>query len=462
MSNLDGMIEGLREALAVTPSNVPLRVQLAKLLLDADDVEAAEAEFKTAVKIDDSNIAAKRGLAEASERQGKNGIALVILEEAVEAAPEDADSWMLFARVLLKTGQIGDSKAAYQRALKINPDKRDQQLDDQFGSIGTDVPKVKLEDENSDVDIIDGRVRQAVDEDYSDDNVIDEVEESSIDFSSVGGMDNVKDEIRLKIILPMTNKDLYAAYGKKVGGGILMYGPPGCGKTHLARATAGEANAKFINVGLNDVLNMWIGQSEQRLHQIFEQARRCAPSVLFFDEVDALGAKRSDMRQSAGRQLINQFLSELDGIGNDNEGVLVLAATNAPWHLDSAFRRPGRFDRIIFVPPPDEVGRARILQLLTEKIPTEKLDVDKVAKKLKNFSGADLKALIDMVIEEKLRGAMKTGVPSPLTGRDLLKMSGKLHVSTKDWFNTARNYAVYANESALYDDVLDYLNIRVD
>ena len=169
----------------------------------------------------------------------------------------------------------------------------------------------------------------------------------------------LKEEIRLKIIYPLQHADLYAAYGKSAGGGILMYGPPGCGKTHLARATAGEIKAGFLSVGINDVLDMWIGNSERNLHEMFEQARQNKPCVLFFDEVDALGASRSDMRASAGRHLINQFLSEMDGVQSANEGVLVLAATNAPWHLDPAFRRPGRFDRVLFVPPPDRPAQPR-------------------------------------------------------------------------------------------------------
>ena len=171
-------------------------------------------------------------------------------------------------------------------------------------------------------------------------------------------MDTVKDEVRMKIILPLQQPELFKAYGKKIGGGILMYGPPGCGKTFLARATAGEVNAGFLAVGISDVLDMWIGQSEKNLHGIFEQARSHKPCVLFFDEVDALGANRTDMLKSGGRQIINQFLSELDGVASSNDGVLILAATNAPWHLDPAFRRPGRFDRILFVPPPD-ASRAR-------------------------------------------------------------------------------------------------------
>ena len=186
----------------------------------------------------------------------------------------------------------------------------------------------------------------------------------TINFNDVGGMENVKKEISLKIIKPLEHADLYKAYGKKIGGGILLYGPPGCGKTHLAKATAGEINAKFINVGINEILDMWIGSSERNLHEIFETARKNKPCVIFIDEIDALGANRNDVNKTAGRTVINQFLAELDGIDSNNDGILVLGATNAPWYLDPAFRRPGRFDRIIFVSPPDQEAKASIYNIL--------------------------------------------------------------------------------------------------
>jgi len=274
-----------------------------------------------------------------------------------------------------------------------------------------------------------------------------------------GVLDKVKEEIQLKIIHPLTHPEIYKAYGKPIGGGILMYGPPGCGKTHLARATAGEIKAGFIAVGINDVLDMWLGRSERNLHELFEQARAHKPCVLFFDEVDALGASRSDMRHHAGRQLINQFLSEMDGVKTSNEGVLILAATNAPWHLDSAFRRPGRFDRILFVPPPDAPARAAILRLQCRGKPVEELDCDQVAKKSEGFSGADLKAVVDVAVEKKLRDAMNTGVPKPITTKDLTTAAGSLKPTTKEWFATARNYALYSNQGGIYDDILQYLKL---
>ena len=150
-----------------------------------------------------------------------------------------------------------------------------------------------------------------------------EFERPTVKFADVGGMSALKEEIRMKIIYPLQNVELFRQYGKKTGGGVLLYGPPGCGKTLLSRATAGEINATFISIGIHQVLDMWLGNSEKNLHKIFELARQNTPSILFFDEVDALASDRATMKQSAGRNVINQFLAEMDGaIESDNEGIL--------------------------------------------------------------------------------------------------------------------------------------------
>ncbi|WP_315822583.1 ATP-binding protein [Paraflavitalea speifideaquila] len=273
-------------------------------------------------------------------------------------------------------------------------------------------------------------------------------------------MARIKDEISMKIIQPLKNPDLYKAYGKKIGGGILLYGPPGCGKTYIAKATAGEIHAKFISIGLHDILDMWIGNSEKNLHGIFELARKNAPCVLFFDEVDAMGASRSDLRQSAMRHVINQFLAEMDGVQSDNEGVLILAATNAPWSVDAAFRRPGRFDRVIFVEPPDETARQEIIQAMLKDKPVKDIDTRKVAKETPDYSGADIKAMIDIAVEDKLRDSMASGNLQPLGTKDLLKAAKQHRPTTLEWFSSARNYALYANEGGLYDDILKFLKIK--
>ncbi len=137
-----------------------------------------------------------------------------------------------------------------------------------------------------------------------------------------------------------------------------------------------------------------------------------------------------------------------------------MAATNAPWQMDSAFRRPGRFDRIVFVPPPDEPARAEILRILCRNKPLDRPDFAQLARKTADFSGADLKAVVDVAIEAKLQEAMADGVPRPLTTKDLLSAARGIKPSTRDWFATAKNYALYSNQNGLYDDILSYLKLK--
>ena len=181
-----------------------------------------------------------------------------------------------------------------------------------------------------------------------------------IAFKDVGGLEDVKKIITRKIILPFQKPGIFEKLKKRAGGGVLLYGPPGCGKTLIARATAGECGAQFYNVAISDILDMWLGNSEKRIHQLFDQARRTAPSVLFFDELEGLAGKRQDRSGSAGAGVISQFLSEMDGFVQNNGNILILGATNVPWSVDAAFRRPGRFDRVLFVPPPDIEARKTI------------------------------------------------------------------------------------------------------
>jgi transitional endoplasmic reticulum ATPase len=443
-------IAALRAELSVSPDNLPLVLHLGETLLSLGRGEEAEHEFRQALTRWSEESKLKVGLARAFDQQGKTSHAQVVLEEICGRPDAPARGLVLYARLLLRSGEVDKAVRTYKRGLAADPTVADETLAEQLGvRPGAPVPG------DDDDEVVDGRLRQRQ---GGDDGPTAEVERPRIGFGDVGGMDAVKEEIRLKIIYPLQHADLYRSYGKTIGGGILLYGPPGCGKTHLARATAGEIKAGFISIGINDVLDMWIGQSEKNLHELFDQARRSQPCVLFFDEVDALAASRTDLKQSAGRQVINQFLAELDGVQSSNDGLLILAATNAPWHLDSAFRRPGRFDRILFVPPPDALARAEILRVLLKGKPVDTIDHEQVAKKTDGFSGADLKAVIDVAVEGKLKQAMKEGIPRPLTTKDLLTAAGAIKPSTREWFASARNYALYANQGGAYDDVLKYLD----
>ncbi|MFM2090031.1 MAG: hypothetical protein RLZZ127_520 [Planctomycetota bacterium] len=440
----DPMVDGLRAALAATPANLPLRLLLAKTLLDGGEAAAAADEYKTALEQAPADPAARLGLARAFAAAGKGGAALVVCEEAIARGDADAPLLALAARLCLRAGEDERARRLWRTARERDPALRDPELDELLPAA---TPAQRQALAAGDAPPAEDRWRGAV-------------ERPRTAFADVGGMDAVKDEIRMKIILPLEKPELFAAYGQKAGGGILLYGPPGCGKTLLARATAGEVKAGFLSVGISDVLDMYIGQSERNLSDLFATARAQKPCVLFFDEVDALAASRRDLRQSAGRQVINQFLAELDGVNSDNDGLLVLAATNAPWHLDGAFRRPGRFDRILFVPPPDQPARAAILGVLMKGRPQQDLDFEAVAKRCDGFSGADLKAVVDQAVAAKLKAALRSGRPEPVLTRDLTDAAKQVKPSTKDWFATARNHALYANEGGHYDDVLAWLGIR--
>jgi transitional endoplasmic reticulum ATPase len=432
------MIDNLREALQQSPDNVPLRILLAENLMQAKMFADAEIEYRIVLEKAPDNSKAKRGLIKSYFEQGKYPVAIVVYEELSERE-RDIELMVIHAKSLMRNEELSKAIEVYKNILVLNPAFKDDELD----SLRKTNPSQSAEQQLADIE-----------------NGFQEVERPRINFDDVGGMTKVKEEINIKIIQPLQYPDLYKAYGKKIGGGILLYGPPGCGKTHLARATAGQIKASFISIGIHDVLDMWVGGSEHKLHDLFELARRQVPCVMFFDEIDALGASRTDMRTSASKMLINQFLSELDGVQSGNDGLLVLGATNAPWHLDTAFRRPGRFDRIIFVQPPDAESRESILRIMLKEKPVKDIDYATLAKNTSEFSGADLHAVVDHAIENKLREAFKDGIPQPLSTKDLLNAVRQVRPSTKEWFNAARNYALYANESGLYDDILDYLKLK--
>ena len=467
---LRGMdLEALKAALAASPDNVPLLLLTAKVYQDQFELEEAARLVERVLELDPGNAQGGTEQARLLDLDGKTSEAIVRLDALTAQHPGCGEAWLLRARLALKEGEAREARAFYDSAVGCDGELRNDDLLERIVRAGgasssgdkrmavTSAGHFVEREWDDDVDEMD---LCGMDASLARDLDLEFRLSADVTFKDVGGMETVKEDIRMKIIYPIQKPDLFKAYGKKAGGGVLMYGPPGCGKTLLSKATAGEIKASFFSIGLHNVLDMYIGESESKLHKIFELARKNAPAVLFFDEIDALAADRRDMRQSAGRSLINQFLAELDGAQGENDGVLILGATNAPWHLDSAFLRPGRFDRLVFVPPPDEVARAEIAEIHAREKPIVQFDALALAKKTEGFSGADLRAVFDLAVEATLQEAMKRGEMVPVSGKMLLKTTRKVKPSTRKWFESAKNYALYANQSGFYDDVLEYLGLK--
>ena len=288
-----------------------------------------------------------------------------------------------------------------------------------------------------------------------------DVEASPLTLNDVGGMTEAKRAIELQFFGPLRHPELREAFGKPLGGSLLMYGPPGCGKSFIARAIAGEMGAAFLSVTVADVLDMYIGVSESNMHELFLMARRRAPIVLFFDELDAIGMRRhADRGSQATRNTTVQLLTELDGVNSYNEGVYVLAATNRPWDLDTALRRPGRFDRSVLVLPPDEEARYAIFWHHLKNRPISGIDLAWLAQHSDGLTGADIAGVCDQATEAALAESMRTEQVRMITMRDLQRVLRRTRPSCGAWFSSARNVVAYANNDGEYDDLRRYMAAR--
>jgi AAA+ superfamily predicted ATPase len=293
------------------------------------------------------------------------------------------------------------------------------------------------------------------------DPVTEDIETSTVTLADVAGMEQVKQRLEVAFLGPLRRPELAKAFRKSTSGGLLLYGPPGCGKTFIARALAGQLDAKFFPVGIADVLDAYTGDRERHIAETFAAARRNAPCVLFFDEVDALGQKRSHLRYDSWlRTVVNTLLSEMDSVSDRNDGVFVLGATNQPWDVDPALRRPGRFDRMVLVLPPDPPARAALLTHALRDRPTTGLDLDRLVESTVDFSGADLTHLVDSAAELALADSMVRGTVRPIGMADFTAALRDVRPSTGPWLQSARNVTAFNNTDGTYDDLLAYLRQR--
>ncbi len=241
------------------------------------------------------------------------------------------------------------------------------------------------------------------------------IEVPEVHWDDIGGLEDVKQQLREAVEWPLKYPEVFEQMGIRPPKGILLFGPPGTGKTMLAKAAATESGANFIAVRGPEILSKWVGESEKAIRQIFRRARQVAPAIIFFDEIDAIAPARGYRHDTSGvtDRIVNQLLTEMDGI-EPLTNVVVIAATNRPDILDPALLRPGRFDRLIYVPPPDKKARLEILKIHTRKMPlAEDVDLEVIAEKTEGYTGADLEALCReaamLAVRENLE---KTGKPA--------------------------------------------------
>ena len=437
-------LESLEMALQASPGNSALRLVVVRGWLSLGLGERAGRVAADAAPDLALDEAGQRDFARALSAVEKWQAALGYLSGA------EAETLIERSRVLLALERRTDAAESYRLAVQKNPTLEDEKLAALLRSREPEAVKARPGAPRLRVVANDDTDKSAVAK-------LVQAEAPRLAFKDVGGLSEVKSEIHRRIVLPFQKPSLFERFRKRAGGGVLLYGPPGCGKTLLARATAGECTATFMAVAISDILDMYIGESERKLHAIFEEARRKPPAVLFFDELEALAGKRKASRDGVAAKIVSQFLSEMDGFAQNNKGVLILGATNVPWEIDAAFRRPGRFDRVLFVPPPDREARASIIDILLRDRPVAEVDREGLANATSGFSGADLENVIETSADCAIEESIRLGQEMPIRQEHVQKAWASVRPTTSEWLSSARNFARYANEGGQYDEVLAFL-----
>jgi AAA+ superfamily predicted ATPase len=487
------LVESLRKAIDAMPADVELRLHLASLLIEAGQRDEGIRELGVILQADPANaraLALITGTQRVVNPGSQSGPGAPPDRAAGAALPSQGDS-----RVTAEPGSwagaesrtepipgesVSEAEPAFEAESRTQPvlgesvSEAEAASDAEPASRAEPSPSASAEPdfdwgaaESELADVLpprfvgaDGAAERAsgtVAGESGDQGRIFDVEHAGLRLSDVAGMTEVKQRLEAAFLAPMRNPELRKLYGKSLRGGLLMYGPPGCGKTFIARAVAGELGARFLAVSFADVVDSMLGQSERNIHEIFGTARDNAPCVVFLDEVDAIGQKRTQLRHTPMRAVVNQLLLELDDVTGGNEGVFLLAATNHPWDVDSALRRPGRFDRMLLVLPPDQQARAAIFRYHLRDRPVERVDPERLAKLTDGYSGADIAHVCESAAELALLDSVRRGEPRMIGQPDLEAAIGEVRPSLSPWFDAARNVALFANEGGAYDDLAAYL-----
>ena len=283
--------------------------------------------------------------------------------------------------------------------------------------------------------------------------------EPKMKFDSVIGLEKVKKYLYENVVLAIQKPELFKKYGKKMGLGLILYGPPGNGKTLIVSAIGGEAGAKVLIARINQIVDMYTGNTEKNLHAVFEQARQNAPCIIMFDELDAMGTKRGGEgpqggESSAMRLAVNQFLTEMNGLEENPEGIFVIGTTNQPWDIDPALKRSGRFGDAIYLDPPKYRDRANLIKFEVRNKPKGWLNYGRLARATMGYSFADISRIIDKAAMMPLLHEYKTKAERKMTMSDvlaILKDKDTSGSSLDEWYSMVKKDVISKTETQIVD-----------
>lgn len=239
-----------------------------------------------------------------------------------------------------------------------------------------------------------------------------------VTFDDVIGLDNVKEMINQMIVYPFKYKTIYKAFKRDLGGGILLYGAPGTGKTMIAKAIANEIDAKFFSIKCSDIVSKWYGESERKIRELFEEAKKYERSIIFFDEFDSLGTNRDQSTSHSANMVVSELLSQIDGFESKSNTILLIASTNKPWNIDSALLRSGRLNKKVYIGLPNQISRQNLIIHEMKELPIDKLDYASLSNITDGFSNADIVELCNTVKDIAIKRSIEMNQISPITNDD--------------------------------------------
>lgn len=442
LKNFDKGIEDYSKSADLDPKNPVIYNNRGDAYYRKQVFDKAIADYDRALDLNPKYLKAfyNRGLAYACQQDYEK--AVEDFSEVIKINPSFAEAYHIRGLAYDYLNQLDKAIADYDKAIELNPNfteainHRDIAKGKQSGGGGPDNTAGGAPGQNQGI------------------NAVKLLQKPNMKFTDVAGMHKMKEEINESIIYPLVKPDLARKYGKFAGGGIMLYGPPGCGKTFIVKAAAGECEAAFINAKISDVLDMYVGNTEKNIHNVFETARKNCPCILFFDEMEALGGRREEMSQSTQymKMAVNQMLFEMDGVEANNQNVLVIGATNAPWDVDPALRRSGRFGKAIFIPEPDYRSRLEIIKMHARKVPASKwVNFPRIARATLGYASADLKSLVEEAAAIPWREAFKGKNQREVTTGDFINALKKKKSSLPPWYEQAKKQIGTQEEKTVVD-----------